>query len=198
MEEFRYDLVELKDYVPLFQTILWLVLIVTLLIIYRYYVNKLLKLTINRIKSGSSFKAGPIEVGAKLEKLDYAPQENQLKGKTNNSNREVHRKEIYEKNRGLFITYVIHPSKKEGQAWDIFIYLIKHKSEDLSEIEKAEFFFGHMWGNKIFEEREKNGLIGVKTSAYAPFLCTCFVTMKDKTVIQLDRYIDFEMKYIFQ
>lgn len=191
------NLIKLKDYVPFFQTLLWIFLIVSLILIFRRYIYLILNTTIDRIKQGSSFKAGPIEVGVKLEQLDYIPQ-NQNMDDSIDSDREAHRVGIYQNNRGLFITQVIYPSDKTGQVWDIFIYLIRHKSTDFNDVKKAEFFFGHMWGNQIYEEKEKNGIIGVKTSAYAPFLCTCFVTMNDDVVIKLDKYIDFEMGQIIK
>lgn len=103
------------------------------------------------------------------------------------------RNEIYANSRGYFIAHVVEPSARQGQEFDIFIYLIRHKSEDYGDIAKAEFFFGHYWGNMIFEGKRVGNLIGVKTSAYGPFLCTCRVTFKDGTSITLHRYIDFEM-----
>ena len=100
---------------------------------------------------------------------------------------------IYEKNRGYFIAYVLEPSRKEGQEYDIFIYLIRHKSKDFSDIEKAEFFFGHYWGNKIYVGSTSGEYIGVRTSAYGPFLALCRITFKDGASVTIDKYIDFEM-----
>jgi hypothetical protein len=197
MDKIIDNLIKLKDYVPLFQTVLWILLIISLILIFRKYVYLILNTSIDRIKNGSSFKAGPIEVGERLEQLEYVPQSNNNNDSDNND-RESHRVGIYQNNKGLFITHLIQPSDKTGQVWDIFIYLIRHKSTDFKDVKKAEFFFGHMWGNKIYEETEKKGIIGVKTSAYAPFLCTCFVTMNDNTVIKLDRYIDFEMEQMIK
>lgn len=197
MDKIIDNLLRLKDYVSFFQSLLWILFIISLILIFRKYIYLILNTSIDRIKNGSSFKAGPIEVGERLEQLEYIPQ-----SKNNTvsicNDRETHRVEIYKKNRGLFITHLIHPSNKKGQVWDIFIYLIRHKTTDFKDVKKAEFFFGHMWGNKIYKETEQNGIIGVKTSAYAPFLCTCFVTLDDNTVVKLDRYIDFEMEQMIK
>lgn len=103
------------------------------------------------------------------------------------------RTQIYSGNRGYFLVHVIEPSSEKGQLYDIFIYLICHKTSDYSNIEKAEFFFGHYWGNRIYEGSTIGDMIGVKTSAYGPFLALCRVTFKDGTGITLSRYIDFEM-----
>ena len=112
--------------------------------------------------------------------------------------REDHRNSIYQKNKGYFITHVIEPSEDGEQLYDIFIYLIRHKSENYSDIAKVEFFFGSYWDNEVFEGNNVGGFIGVKTSAYGEFLCTCQITFRDKSTVLLERYIDFEMGKIVQ
>lgn len=104
------------------------------------------------------------------------------------------RNAIYTTNRRIFITHIIRPSTKPGQAFDVFIYLIRHKSEDLSDVQMAEFFLGPYWDNKVFPAVEKDGFIGISTSAYGTFLCLCRVTFNDGTHLYLERYIDFEMQ----
>lgn len=103
--------------------------------------------------------------------------------------------DIYSRNRGCFITHVLRPSNDEGQMYEISIYLIRHKSEDYNDILKTEFFFGHYWGNKVFEGTKIGKLIGVKTSAYGPFLALCKITFKDGASVLLNKYIDFEMGF---
>lgn len=56
----------------------------------------------------------------------------------------------------------------------------------------AEFFLGPYRENKVFPAVAQDGLIGISTSAYGPFLCICRVTFTDGTHIYLDRYIDSE------
>lgn len=105
------------------------------------------------------------------------------------------RTEIYRQNHGFFIAHVLEPSKSEGQEYDIFIYLIRHKSNEYSDVEKAEFFFGQYWHNKVYVGSKVGDLIGVKTSAYGPFLALCRVTLKDGSSVMLNKYIDFEMGF---
>jgi len=193
-------LVKLKDYAPFFSNVLWILFISLLIIIFRNKIKVFFKLMIDRIQKGSSFKAGPIEIGQELRDLDYADQTAITTQEIPNlKDREIERTKIYENNKGLFLTHIIAPSTKTDQKYDIFIYLLRHKSENFSDIDKVEFFFGHMWSNQVFTEFEKNGIIGIATSAYAPFLCTCTVIFKDKSSILINRYIDFECeKLLFQ
>jgi hypothetical protein len=102
------------------------------------------------------------------------------------------RNTIYTDQRGVFLTHIIRPSVKPGQTFDVFIYLIRHESEDLSDIRVAEFFLGPYWENKVFPAVLQNGFVGISTSAYGTFLCICRVTFMDGTNAYLERYIDFE------
>jgi hypothetical protein len=109
--------------------------------------------------------------------------------------RTLERKKIYEDCKSYFLAHIVEPSNKDGQEFDIFIYIIRHKSAHFSDIDKAEFFFGSYWGNKIYEGTKTKDYIGVRTSAYGPFLCTCKITFKNNESITISRYIDFEMGY---
>lgn len=188
----------LAPFVPLLQTILWIVLVAVALFLLRSHCRAIIDAIITRIRGGSSFRAGPLELGADLKSLEYAsPNASNHKDDSHDDDWSTERTALYQHNRGIFLTHVISPSTKPGQEYDVFIYLIRHKTSDFSDIERAEFFFGHMWGNAVFKERESNGMIGVSTSAYGPFLCTCRVFFRDGVEIRLNRYIDFEMRRAF-
>lgn len=109
-----------------------------------------------------------------------------------------YRNGIKDRNRGVFLVHVITPSKIKGQKFDIFIYLKRNKSEDLSDVKHAKFFLGRFWGNEIFEVQNDGRYIGLSTSAYGPFLCTCCVTFKDGYSMNISRFIDFEMESAFK
>lgn len=102
------------------------------------------------------------------------------------------RNSVYDTNRGIFITHIIRPSKKPGQQFDVFIYLIRHQSTDFSDVRVAEFFLGPFWENKVFPAVEHDGFIGISTAAYGTFLCICRVAFSDGGHVFLERYIDFE------
>jgi len=100
---------------------------------------------------------------------------------------------VYETNRDVFLTHVIEPSRTRGQKFDVYIYLLKHHSNDLSDVRLAEFFLGEYWESRVFPAvRQPNGFIGIATAAYGTFLCICKVTFNDGYEVMLQRYIDFE------
>jgi hypothetical protein len=103
------------------------------------------------------------------------------------------REQLYKHFRGVFIVHVLAPSVREEQDYDIFLYLKRHRDEPISDVTKAEFFFGRHWGNRIYEGQREGDIIGLRLSAYGPFLCTCLVTFDDGKQVSLYRYIDFEM-----
>ena len=104
----------------------------------------------------------------------------------------VRRNGVYEKHRNIFLTHVIRPSQKPGQQFDVFIYLVRHKSTDFSDVRVAEFFLGPYWENRVFPAVERDGFIGISTAAYGTFLCICRVAFSDGQHLFLERYIDFE------
>jgi hypothetical protein len=111
---------------------------------------------------------------------------------------------VYRDSRNVFLAHTIRPSKKPTQLYDIAIYLIPHHSNDpkflrtdLSDIVEAEFFLGGYFNNKVFKIKNRGGVIGITTSAYGPFLCTCRVLFTDGERLMLNRYIDFEMGNVF-
>lgn len=104
-----------------------------------------------------------------------------------------HRHDIEKRNREVYLIHALRPSRKPKQKFDVYIYLVRHRSEDLSDIDHAMFFLGRHWGNRVFHVQNEGGLIGISISAYGPVLCTCRVTFKDGYEVHLSRYIDFEM-----
>lgn len=187
----------MNDWVPLLQSLAWIGLILYLVHSFTSQLQQLFDAIRQRIRAGSSFRAGPVELGADLKNLErVSPSGPDSNPPEDDWSKE--RDEIYRNNCGLFLAHIIEPSDEEGQEYDIFIYLIRHKSQHFDDIEKAEFFLGKYWDNKIFTETPKDGLLGVATSAYGPFLCTCRVTMRDGSTVRLSRYIDFEMGRVFE
>jgi len=129
-------LTELKDYVPVLQTLIWIIFFITIFLIFYKQIRDLFNVFKKRIEKGSSFKAGPFEVGEELRELDYAKpykvEKTNLIG-SDGKEREAHRTEIYKNNRGIFLTHIISPSKSPGQLFDIFIYLTRHNRKDFSD-----------------------------------------------------------------
>jgi hypothetical protein len=108
----------------------------------------------------------------------------------------------YERSHYFFLVHAYEPSTIPGQLFDITIYLMHHvrgtgerRREGLSDVEKAEFYFGQSWRDEIYSAENTGGVIGVRTSAWAPFLATCRVTFRDSSrgEVILHRYVDFEM-----
>jgi hypothetical protein len=178
------------------QTILWILFISAILIIYREKIKVLLEIIVYRVREGCFIKIGPIIIGKGLNFLpSLNNMQSDIKVSIDDGQREVLRRQKYGDNKGLFIAHILRPSAIE-RYWNIYIYLIRHKSKSFSDIKYVEFFFGHKWGNKIYtiENKNKNKLIGIITSAYGPFLCSCRVQFKDGSKYDLYKYIDFEMK----
>jgi hypothetical protein len=110
-----------------------------------------------------------------------------------NEQRATHRSELQRTRRNVYLVHTIKKSEAGGQEFDILIYLVRQRSDDISDVDYAEFFLGRFWGNVIFSVQGSGGFLGITVSAYGPMLCTCRVVFKDGYEVMLDRYIDFEM-----
>lgn len=204
-------LTALKDYVPLFQTITWAVLILIVLSSFHKPLQNMLVSLQKRVGGGSievitgffTLKLGELR---NLEYIESDTTEATLHIAESINNDKVNlpkkwlnnRNDIYQNNRGIFLVHVLEPSKISNQEFDIFIFLLQHNSiqrpADRSvEIDYSEFFFGPAWKNRLFTIQNTGGPIGLHTSAHGPFLATCRVVFKDGYEIILDRYVDFEM-----
>lgn len=108
------------------------------------------------------------------------------------------REKIYGESRMIVLVHKLTPSNKTGFKYDISIYAKRHGDKDISDVAKAEFFFGKSWGYQTFTGEREGNVIGVSTSAYGTFLCTCWITFTDGQRASIYRYIDFEMGELVQ
>lgn len=107
----------------------------------------------------------------------------------------------YARTQGLALVHIYKPSTQSGQNYEISIYITRHirgpeknQTTAFDNIERAEFFFGPSWGDRIFTAQNNGGIVGVNTSAWGTFLATCQVIFRDGSdPVVLNRYIDFEM-----
>jgi hypothetical protein len=106
---------------------------------------------------------------------------------------------IYNKNKDLFLHFDLEASNVSGQKYDVTIYLIRQSSpnigrqrDDLRDVERAEFFFGPHWGNKVYTVENVDGRIGIVTSAHGEFLAYCKVYLKgDPCPVEVHQFIRF-------
>ena len=77
--------------------------------------------------------------------------------------------------KGIFLAHIIKPSTKKGQLYDVFIYLLRHKSDDFSDVKYAEFFLGPYWKIKSLRRWKKQKVLLVFQH---PLLALSFVLVK--------------------
>lgn len=196
-------------YAPLLQTFIWLTLGGVGIYVFQQQIKGFFDTIRTRIERGSGLKAGPLEIGQDLRVLEdiekrlIVTSEQAQNGSHDRTIDEwnILRHGIYQQNREVFLVHIVRPLRPIMEEYDVYVYLVRHDSQDFTDIEHAEFFFGKHWGNMVLwkpqKEREENDLIGVATSASGPFLCMCRVTFQDGKKVDLYRYVDFEMARVF-
>ena len=193
----------MKDYVPLLQTLAWVVLVAAVLVAFRREIRGFAETIRGRVDAGSPLEVGvgqlaSVKLGElrQLPRVEPAEPSRQLPDPTAEAAIEQWsrvRDEIKNESRNVYLAHIIKPSAIPGQRYDVYVFLVGAKDADLSQVERAQFFLGRHWGNRIFDVPNRDGAIGLSTSAYGPVLCVCRIRFQDGHEAMVSRYLDFEM-----
>jgi hypothetical protein len=190
-------------------TFLWVALIAVGYLLLGDKVQEFVGVITDRFRKGAGGKIGPLEVE---QDLTSAGSQDPANSKHAEKARELadaphwtqERIKIGKSQRGVHLAHVVLPTDEPGQKFELLVYLVPGaeresrygKPDDLGDVALAEFFLGHMWGNKVTPVRWTPGrrYLGIRTTAYAPAICLCRVTFtgSGETVL-LSRFLDFEM-----
>jgi hypothetical protein len=178
----------------IFPDILWILFWLLLVILMRKYLEDIINYLLIRLKQGAGIKIGSVEIqGLKVSGGNGVKNNHFELSFDNTRQRESERTNFYKRHRGVMPVHKIYKSQKNGQLYDILIYMIPHKDSNLIQITSVDYFFGKMWDNKIFTTRNRSNGFAIATSAYAPFLCSAKINFNDGNSETVFRYIEFEM-----
>lgn len=166
-----------------------------LLVFSRKYLTKILDGVVVRLKNGSSIKIGSIELdGIKVSGNGVASiDKTHFFVTTDKGKRDGERNKIYNNLRQCMVVHRIFKSSKEGQLFDVLIYLVPHKNSNLIQVKSVEYYFGSWWNNNIYCSTSRHNGYAIATSAYGPFMCYVTINFNDGESVSTHRYIDFEM-----
>jgi hypothetical protein len=174
----------------------WLILVLFVVLFFRP-LRLILAGLAWRMKIGASVKVGSLELGSvpAVPGNEITPKESKYKVFVEDGNgiRGQERARYYESCRNVMLVHKVFKSFEEGQLFDIQIYLIPHFEGSLAGVARVEYFFGRMWGNKVFPSTNRFNGFAISTAAYGPFLCTARVVFASGDSFTQTRYIDFEM-----
>ncbi|MGP4048355.1 pYEATS domain-containing protein [Streptomyces sp. 2A115] len=207
-------------YVPLMQTLVWVLLIVGVLVVFRTQLAALAPILRTRIERGGAFSVGLGSLSLQFGDLPTFPPQAASEQGTETPSADgaaagrlpdpdepgapaawgQYRMDRKGETRNIHLAHVISPSRTPGQRFDIFTYLVEGPSGRLDDVERAQFFLGRYWGNRIFDvpNRGDGKHIGFATSAYGPALCICRVIFKDGSEAVVERFLDFETAAAFE
>lgn len=197
----------MNAFVPLFQTALWVILIVAVLIAGRKQWSGILGGIRDRIDRGDPVRFGIGSLSAEFDRdsqgaVRIAPGDDPGSGGNPaqlDDPLEVKRSQIGKEQRGVQLVHVATPSAESGQRYDLFVYLTGWRRseygqpENLSDVKDAEFHVGPKFTpSTVLVKNNNQGKIGFTTSAHGPVICVCRVTFTDGETAVLQRYLDFE------
>ena len=177
-----------------FPDILWICFWLLLVLLLRKAIAEIIRSLLIRLKHGASVKIGSFELqGLKISVNNGSTNSHFQLSEDYGGQREKERIYLYEKQRGVMLVHKIFKSQKEGQLYDILMYMIPHKNSNLIQVTSVDYSFGRMWNNKIFTTADRSNGFAIATSAYGPFLCSAKINFNDGKSETVFRYIDFEM-----
>jgi hypothetical protein len=124
-------------------SILWIVLILIALVLFRREVQALFQNLSWRLRTGAALKLFSIELGQSYVSpaIDAEKDETALEHRTDtNEERWRQREQYYEPNRNIHLVHRLAPSQRSGMLYDIQLYLIPHRDATL-------IAFRYLWRN---------------------------------------------------
>jgi hypothetical protein len=178
----------------LFPDILWIIFWIFILLFSKNFIKSAITTLLDRLKHGAGVKIGSFELEGLKVVQGGGIQKNHFKETSDkNGVRENERASIYSTHRGAMLVHKIYKSQKDGQLYDILIYLIPKKDCNIIQVTSVDYYFGKFWDNTIFTSTDRSNGFAIATSAYGPFLCTAKINFNDGNSETIYRFIDFEM-----
>ena len=178
----------------IFPDLLWIIFWLIIIFLSKDLIKIAITALLNRLKHGAGVKIGSFELQGLKVTAGQEIQNNHFQTTIEKSGlREKERSNYYAEHRGAMIVHKLYKSQKDGQLYEILIYLIPKKNSNLIQVLSVEYYFGKFWGSKIFTSTDRSNGFAIATSAYGPFLCTAKINFNDGNSTTVYRFIDFEM-----
>lgn len=173
-------------------SIMWVIVAAIGIFYFRGHIQRIAEAVVKRLESGADVKLGPLELSAIRIKEDPRAGIGSSVTAFKDEARAPLRRRKYTEFHNLFVAHRLFPSIEPTQTYDIWIYVVAHKS-DLDNVDRVEYFFGEAWCNEVFVSSDRGKRFGVLASAYGSgFLCLAKIHLRDGEAIDTWRYIDFE------
>ncbi|SEP08446.1 hypothetical protein SAMN05444671_4442 [Flavobacterium sp. CF108] len=177
-----------------FPDLLWIIFWLVIFLFVKNFIFTILTTMVNRLKHGAGVKIGSFEIDSLKVLPNNSIQNNHFITTEDEGNtRNKQRNDYYKVQRGAMLVHKIFKSQKNGQLYDILIYIIPQKNCNLIQVTSVEYYFGKFWGKNIFSSLDRSNGFAIATSAYGAFLCTAKINFNDGKSETVYRYIDFEM-----
>jgi len=177
-----------------FPDLLWIIFWLTIIFLSKDFIKSAITTLLYRLKHGAGVKIGSFELQGLKVTAGKEMQNNHFKTTYDKDGlREKERAKFYAEQRGAMLVHRLYKSPKDGQLYEILIYIIPKKNANLIQVTSVDYYFGKFWGTKIFTSMDRSNGFGISTSAYGPFLCTAKINFNDGGNETVYRFIDFEM-----
>lgn len=171
----------MKDFLPLFQALIWPIFVVGVIFWCRKRLSSFLKTIEDRVKSGDDFSAGPDGVKLARSAADIAAESEATSTPQHNPG-----------------YYVIHKAHRDGlnskgqEYYEITIFLVADPGVPLSSVKRVMYHLHSTYTNPDRVVTDADTSFRLRTHAWGQFNLLADVYLEDCTEpLRLQRYLNF-------
>jgi len=182
---------QLSELISAGADLLWPLLVVAALILFRSRLAEILGVAIRKLESSSELKIGGIE----LKGVVINPQGEVIVGRDTYF-------EILEATKADVDHRHAAYKKTRNRVFDVSIFLHPHRNFGrLNDVASVTYFLGDKWGDSRYGEKyvvsSANEQFALTVGMYGSFLCVADIAFHDGATVRMERYIDVEMAPVY-
>jgi len=185
----------MQDWIPLFQSLVWPVILILILLVARKQVSSILSAIARRVGSGDAVKAGPFALGKSIPQDAYSPKSPQGTSSEPQDSSEMPAR--IERVRELRLVHEIGQWGVDRDGYerrDVVVWLEPYPEAVAETIDRVVYYLPESWPKHLRVQSKDNPKDGfrLKTRAYGEVTVGAEVHFKNgRPPIIINRYCNF-------
>ena len=170
--------------------VLWVFLVGCLLLSFGGPLQRVIAAAVARIERGARFKVWQLEVETVASpETAAAPRQVGRVRVSEDPTRQAELERAYERTRYAMLVHSARPSPEGGATHEVVFYLVGHYN-DLSHVQRVEYFLGKWWSNAVFTSGDRARGFAIKVVTYGSLLCIARLHFVDGGSADASRFVD--------
>lgn len=192
-----------NNWVPLFQTLIWVILIIVLIAVFWNNINVVLNAFVQRVIAGAAFTIGPLNIGTPPASVGNARGRATATAEGTSgadTSKDVEQMLIDRKYPPGFTEaiYLVHASQivsprteRKNGVYRVRVWLEAYQTESLDEIKRVSYRLHDTFGaKKLITTRSRLKDFELWLNVYGEFTIVAYVEREKESELWLSRYLD--------